>query len=145
MKLLYSLIVTVQRLNANPDDHIPFRQQVAYICQLHQQALELFTRKIHLVSTDEMSGIQDERKITSYFTNEAQTGGAYRGESISGTALKRYWLIGTYPKESYSTQLSVQLVAKKISKTTSLKLLIPTQRLGGFSLSLNSTFTNLHL
>ena len=95
MKLLYSLIVTVQRLNGNPDDPIQFRKQVAYICQLHQQALELFTRKIHLVSTDEMSGIQDQRKITSYFTNEAQTGGAYRGESRSGTALKRYWLIGT--------------------------------------------------
>ena len=29
-----------------------------YICQLHRQALELFTQGIHLVSTDEMTGIQ---------------------------------------------------------------------------------------
>ncbi len=31
---------------------------MTYICQLHQQALELLTQRIHLVSTDEMSGIQ---------------------------------------------------------------------------------------
>ena len=35
-----------------------FKQQVTHICQLHQQALELLTQGIHLVSTDEMSGIQ---------------------------------------------------------------------------------------
>ena len=58
MKLLYSLIVIVQRLNGNPDDPVQFRQQVTYICQLHHKALELLTQGIHLVSTDEMSGIQ---------------------------------------------------------------------------------------
>ncbi len=31
---------------------------LSYICQLHQQALELLTQGIHLVSTDEMSGLQ---------------------------------------------------------------------------------------
>lgn len=45
-------------LNANPDDPIEFRQQITYICQLHQQAKELLTQGIHLVSTDEMTAIQ---------------------------------------------------------------------------------------
>jgi transposase len=31
---------------------------VTYICQLHQQALELLQQGIHLLSTDEMTGIQ---------------------------------------------------------------------------------------
>ena len=31
---------------------------MTYICQLHQQALELLQRGIHLISTDEMTGIQ---------------------------------------------------------------------------------------
>jgi hypothetical protein len=31
---------------------------VTYICQLHQQALELLQQGIHLISTDEMTGIQ---------------------------------------------------------------------------------------
>jgi len=31
---------------------------VSYICQLHQQAHQLLTQGIHLVSTDEMTGIQ---------------------------------------------------------------------------------------
>jgi hypothetical protein len=39
---------------------------VNYICQLHRQALELFTQGIHLVSTDEMTGIQAlERTVAS--------------------------------------------------------------------------------
>jgi len=39
---------------------------VNYICQLHRQALELFTQRIHLVSTDEMTGIQAlERTVAS--------------------------------------------------------------------------------
>jgi len=31
---------------------------VTQVCQLHRQALELYERGIHLVSTDEMTGIQ---------------------------------------------------------------------------------------
>jgi putative transposase len=42
---------------------VKFRQQVTYICQLHQQALELLTQGIHLVSTDEMSGIQALERV----------------------------------------------------------------------------------
>lgn len=45
-------------LNANPDNPVAFREQVAAICQLHLQALELLTQGVHLVSTDEMTGIQ---------------------------------------------------------------------------------------
>ena len=46
-------------LNANPDDPVAFRQEVRTSCQLHQQAFELLTQhQIHLVSTDEMTGIQ---------------------------------------------------------------------------------------
>lgn len=38
---------------------LPEEEQVRTICQLHQQALELLTQhRIHLVSTDEMTGIQ---------------------------------------------------------------------------------------
>lgn len=65
MKLLYSRIVTVQRLNANPDDPVQFKQQVTYICQLHKKALELLTKGIHVVSTDEMSGIQALERLHS--------------------------------------------------------------------------------
>lgn len=42
----------------SPDHPEEFRQQVAKVCQLHQQALELFKQGIHLISTDEMTGIQ---------------------------------------------------------------------------------------
>ena len=38
---------------------LPEEEQVRTICQLHQQAVELFTQDgIHLISTDEMTGIQ---------------------------------------------------------------------------------------
>jgi hypothetical protein len=42
---------------------VEFRQQVTYICELHKKALELLTQGIHLVSTDEMSGIQALERI----------------------------------------------------------------------------------
>ena len=35
-----------------------FREQVKYICELHIEALELLKQGIHVVSTDEMTGIQ---------------------------------------------------------------------------------------
>ena len=42
-------------------------QQVARVCQLHQQAYELLTQGIHLISTDEMTGIQAiERLFASH-------------------------------------------------------------------------------
>jgi hypothetical protein len=37
---------------------VAFREQVKYICELHIEALELLKQGIHVVSTDEMTGIQ---------------------------------------------------------------------------------------
>ena len=45
-------------LNANPDDPVEFEAQVKAICQLHLEAQALDTQGIHLMSTDEMTGIQ---------------------------------------------------------------------------------------
>ena len=45
-------------LNPKIDDTLKFKEQVKYICQLHQNALKLLEQGIHLVSTDEMTGIQ---------------------------------------------------------------------------------------
>lgn len=45
-------------MNANPDDPEEFKQEVAAICQLYEQAPALAEQGIHLVSTDEMTGIQ---------------------------------------------------------------------------------------
>ncbi len=45
-------------LNANPDDPVAFRKQLRKICQLHISAPELLNQGIHVVSTDEMTGIQ---------------------------------------------------------------------------------------
>ncbi len=45
-------------MNANPDDPEKFKQQVAAVCQLYEQAPTLSEQGIHLVSTDEMTGIQ---------------------------------------------------------------------------------------
>ncbi|HEY9667660.1 MAG TPA: hypothetical protein V6C91_12700, partial [Coleofasciculaceae cyanobacterium] len=42
----------------NPDDPVAFRKQVKYICSLHLKAKELLDKGIHLVSTDEKTGIQ---------------------------------------------------------------------------------------
>jgi transposase len=45
-------------LNANPEDPVAFGQQVATVCDLYEQAGRLAERGIHLVSTDEKTGIQ---------------------------------------------------------------------------------------
>ena len=45
-------------LNGNPDDPVAFKQQVNAICQLHLSAQELLTQRVHVISTDEMTGIQ---------------------------------------------------------------------------------------
>jgi hypothetical protein len=45
-------------LNADPEDPAIFRQQVATVCDLHEQAGHLAEQGIHLVSTDEKTGIQ---------------------------------------------------------------------------------------
>jgi transposase len=45
-------------LNANPEDPVAFGQQVATVCDLYEQAGRLAEQGIHLVSTDEKTGIQ---------------------------------------------------------------------------------------
>jgi transposase len=57
-KLHSSPIAIVTGDGASPEDPVKFREQVRYIYNLHAQAQELFKGKIHLVSTDEMTGIQ---------------------------------------------------------------------------------------
>lgn len=45
-------------LNANPEDPEVFEAKVRQVCQLYESAAELEAQQIHLVSTDEMTGIQ---------------------------------------------------------------------------------------
>jgi transposase len=45
-------------LNADPEDPDVFRQQVGAVCDLYEQAGRLAEQGIHLVSTDEKTGIQ---------------------------------------------------------------------------------------
>ena len=45
-------------LNAHPEDPEAFGQQVAAVCDLYEQAGQLAERGIHVVSTDEKTGIQ---------------------------------------------------------------------------------------
>jgi transposase len=45
-------------LNANPEDPDSFRRQAAAVCALYEQAGRLAEQGIHLVSTDEKTGIQ---------------------------------------------------------------------------------------
>jgi len=53
-------------LNANPQNPETFKQQSNQICQLYQQAQELNSNNIHIISTDEMTGIQaDERTYSN--------------------------------------------------------------------------------
>ena len=45
-------------LNANPKDPKAFKQEVKQVCHLYQKAEELSLQSVHIVSTDEMTGIQ---------------------------------------------------------------------------------------
>lgn len=45
-------------LNAKPDDPEKFAEEVIAVCDLYQQAPELHQQGIHLMSTDEKTGIQ---------------------------------------------------------------------------------------
>jgi DDE superfamily endonuclease len=45
-------------LNAEPDAPKEFSQQVKQVCQLYEDAPALYAQGVHLVSTDEMTGIQ---------------------------------------------------------------------------------------
>jgi len=45
-------------LNANPTDPAAFRTQVQTICQLYEQAPDLLAQGVHVISSDEMTGIQ---------------------------------------------------------------------------------------
>lgn len=45
-------------LNAQPADPVQFKQQVNQVCQLYKEAQKLQAQGVHIVSTDEMTGIQ---------------------------------------------------------------------------------------
>ena len=45
-------------MNANPEDPVAFAQQVATVCDLYEQAGRLAEQGIHVVSTDEKTGMQ---------------------------------------------------------------------------------------
>jgi transposase len=47
-----------QWLNAKPDDPEEFAEQVAEVCDLYKQSQELENNGVHLMSTDEKTGIQ---------------------------------------------------------------------------------------
>lgn len=51
-------------MNATPEDPEAFEAQVKQVCQLYESAQELEEQGIHLVSTDEMTGIQAIERIT---------------------------------------------------------------------------------
>jgi hypothetical protein len=51
-------------LNANPKDSVAFSQQVATVCDLYEQAGRLAEQGIHLVSTDEKTGIQALERLS---------------------------------------------------------------------------------
>ena len=45
-------------LNAQRDDPAQFKQQVNQVCQLYKEAQQLQAQGVHIVSCDEMTGIQ---------------------------------------------------------------------------------------
>ncbi|MHB8629555.1 MAG: hypothetical protein ACYDBJ_16250 [Aggregatilineales bacterium] len=50
-------------MNANPEDPVVFKQAVATVCDLYRAAPTLAQQGEHILSTDEMTGIQAlERK-----------------------------------------------------------------------------------
>jgi len=49
---------SVYWLNAAPEDRDVFEAQVKHVCELYESAADLAEQNIHLVSTDEMTGIQ---------------------------------------------------------------------------------------
>jgi transposase len=51
------------RLNANPEDPEAFRQQAAAVCAVYEQAGRSAEQGIHLVSTDEKTGIQAPERL----------------------------------------------------------------------------------
>ena len=65
-------------LNANPTDPLAFRAQVKVVCELYEQAPVLSTQGIHLISSDEMTGIQALER--AYPTEPARPGQVERQE-----------------------------------------------------------------
>ena len=54
-------------LNAQPEDEAVFDAQVRVVCALYRQATQLYKRGIHLVATDEKTGIQALQHIALIF------------------------------------------------------------------------------
>lgn len=65
-------------MNAKPENPEEFKQEVNQICQLYVQAPELYLQDIHIISTDEMTGIQALER--AYPTSEMKLGKVERQE-----------------------------------------------------------------
>lgn len=50
-------------LNAHPKDPVVFRAEVQNVCQCYEQASELLAQGVHVISSDEMAGIQAKERI----------------------------------------------------------------------------------
>jgi DDE superfamily endonuclease len=59
-------------LNANPKNPEEFKQQVNQVCHLYEKAQQLYSRGVHIISTDEMTGIQALER--AYPTSEMELG-----------------------------------------------------------------------
>ena len=51
-------------LNYKPEDEVQFNNQVKAICDLYHQAPELYQQGIHIISSDELTGIQALERVT---------------------------------------------------------------------------------
>jgi transposase len=65
-------------LNAKPEKPEEFKKEVNQVCHLYAQAPELYLQNIHVISTDEMTGIQAKER--AYPTSEMKPGKVERQE-----------------------------------------------------------------
>jgi transposase len=65
-------------LNAKPEKPEEFKQEVNQVCNLYVQASELYLQNVHVISTDEMTGIQALER--AYPTDEMKPGKVERQE-----------------------------------------------------------------
>jgi hypothetical protein len=59
-------------LNEKPEKPEEFKQEVNLVCNLYQKAPELYLQGVHVISTDEMTGIQALER--AYPTSEMKLG-----------------------------------------------------------------------
>ena len=128
-------------LNHTVEDEAQFRQEVRTVCKLYHQAHELHAQGVHLVSTDEKTGIQALEPI--HPTHPMIAGRPEQKEfeyERHGTQM----LIANFEVarvESFH-QRSVTRILKKILPIIFVQLLPPLQTNAGFLLPINSIRTN---